>query len=185
MKKPYKPRPRWPDLKPYAVERRCWLSMNRRCESDPRYNGRGITVCERWRDRTENDRAQFENFLADMGEKPSPYHSIDRIDNDGNYEPSNCRWATIAQQSSNRRKRGPRMPRRTKPPKHADKSLAIAIRKARERLNESQEQFGRRIGITQATVSRWEDWGPSGGPSKFIARQILDEIDRVHPINRK
>lgn len=79
-----------------------WLGMRRRCRSKDahnydRYGGRGISVCERWN--------SFEAFLSDMGEKPGPGYSIDRINNDGNYEPGNCRWATIAEQAVNKRKR--------------------------------------------------------------------------------
>lgn len=59
------------------------------------YGGRGIRVCERWQD--------FKKFLADMGRKPSASHSIDRIDVNGNYEPSNCRWATPKEQRANQR----------------------------------------------------------------------------------
>lgn len=60
------------------------------------YGGRGITVCERW----QND---FAAFVADMGEKPSRLHSIDRRDNNAGYHPANCRWATKLEQTRNRR----------------------------------------------------------------------------------
>lgn len=77
-----------------------WGGMISRCQDCKNnqwenYGGRGIKVCSRWRN--------FENFLADMGERPSKSHSIDRLNADGDYEPSNCRWATASQQGRNRR----------------------------------------------------------------------------------
>lgn len=86
-----------------ASEYRAWASMKQRCYNPhargyESYGGAGITVCDEWKD-------SFENFYADMGDKPAPDFSLDRIDPFGNYEPSNCRWADKVTQSRNTRKR--------------------------------------------------------------------------------
>ena len=113
----------------------CWESMRRRCrrpkdKSYPRYGGRGIAVCERW--------DSFENFLTDMGAKPGPEYSIDRIDPNGNYEPSNCRWSTVATQANNQRS-----------------NRLIEFRGERLTLME----WSRRTGINRSTITRRLDLG--------------------------
>lgn len=76
-----------------------WTGMNNRCTNKNdsryiRYGGRGITVCERWK-------KSFNNFMQDVGPRPSLKHSLDRINNNGNYEPGNVRWATAEEQRNN------------------------------------------------------------------------------------
>ncbi len=81
-------------------ENTAWQNMRARClrpshPSYKNYGGRGVTVCDEWE--------SFEQFLQDVGRRPGPGYSIDRVDNDGGYEPGNVRWATVAQQAANKR----------------------------------------------------------------------------------
>ncbi len=81
-------------------EYRAWWGMLQRCYNPhnakySNYGGRNIKVCDRWKN--------FTNFYVDMGKKPSLDHSLDRRNNDGDYSPSNCRWATRSQQQMNKR----------------------------------------------------------------------------------
>lgn len=92
-------RPPLKDAKFLTPEYRAWQGMLNRCRSTKarlyyRYGGRGIKVCAKWE-------KNFAAFLADVGKRPTPNHSLDRIDNNGNYEPGNVRWATMREQMRN------------------------------------------------------------------------------------
>lgn len=130
-------------------EYNAWLGMRYRCtvvsaHNYASYGGRGITICARW--------ADFRCFFADMGPRPSARHSLDRINNDGNYEPGNCRWATPTQQGRNRR----------------DSKLTLEqVREIRRRVGtgEIQRVIASDFGIDRRTVgeiARGEIWKDAG-----------------------
>lgn len=117
-------------------EYRAWRAMRARCEvsshiSFPNYGGRGIRLCPRWR-------ASFHAFIGDVGCRPSSVHSIDRIDNDGNYELGNVRWATKVDQSRNRRT--------TRWATILGETMCVA-------------DWARRWGVCRRTASRWIEQG--------------------------
>lgn len=112
-------------------EYNAWMRMKSRCyrlenDSYPRYGGRGITVCDRWK----ND---YGAFLQDMGRIPSKHHSLDRINNDGNYDPENCRWATMVEQNRN---------------KSNNKYILL------NGESKTQSEWAREFGISKSTLSR-------------------------------
>lgn len=115
--------------RPISPTYQSWSSMKTRCfnpnrtRTTTRYLERGITVCERWAN-------SFEAFLEDMGERPTGT-SLDRIDNNGNYEPGNCRWATTFEQASN-----------------TSASIPITI----DGVTDSISGWARRLGISQTTI---------------------------------
>jgi hypothetical protein len=114
-----------------------WQNMLDRCRNraNPKweqYGGRGIAVCDRW--------LSFENFLTDMGERPSGL-TLDRVDNDGNYEPTNCRWTTVSEQNFNRRSYSKLS------------SQDVATIRGRLHAGETGRVLARAFGVSTATIS--------------------------------
>lgn len=127
----------------WTPEYRAWASAKSRCYNPKyrwffRYGGRGITMCDRWSN-------SFENFFLDMGKRPHG-RSLDRINNDGNYEPSNCRWATWRQQRMNSTLPNP------VPKKKLNPEQVKEIKRLLD-TNESQSSIAQRFGVTQANIS--------------------------------
>lgn len=124
-----------------------WKHMNVRCfhktsKDYPYYGGRGITVCERWRD--------YANFLADMGEKPDGL-TIERVNNNGNYEPGNCCWATMKEQNTNRRRQKSWPQGAACGASKLTEKQVLKIRALKGKL--SQREIGKRFSVTQTNVS--------------------------------
>jgi hypothetical protein len=132
-----------------------WRSMlgrcrNKNCKSWKRYGGRGIEVCERWN--------EFQNFYDDMGDRP-PGLELERIDNDGNYEPGNCRWASHVEQANNRRNNRFLEARGQK--------MTIA-------------QWSRETGLLQSTI--WQRMARGWPASDILATEKFREGSRKHSV---
>lgn len=142
-----------------TVEYTTWVSILGRCYNDKckdyrNYGARGILMCERWRN-------SFESFLGDMGRRPSAKHSIDRFpDTNGNYEPSNCRWATATEQARNKRS--------TLVVEHAGERLLLI-------------EWAERLGVKYATL--WQRYRDGHWPNRQ-SKRLTRGVNRVFDTDR-
>ena len=141
---------------------RCYRKTH---SSYKKYGNRGITVCQRWLP-DQNRKYQavgFINFLTDMKDKPSNEYSLDRINNDGNYEPSNCKWSTRSEQQKNKRKF--KQPNNTGSKNKASKLTENQVAEIKYFLKNSeltQQQLANKYNVSQVCISlikREKKWG--------------------------
>lgn len=133
-----------------------WVQMIERCTNDrnesfDHYGGRGISVCEIWR-------TSFEAFLADMGKRPSGKHSLERNNNDGNYEPDNCRWASRKEQARN-----------------TTRSRKVEWRGQTKTIAEWAEEFGVSYDTVRHRVRMGKPFDPAWGTQKGVKFKLLPE----------
>lgn len=168
---PQRPRQRFQDSAAYG----CWRNMLSRCYNPnatgyKHYGGKGVTVCDRWRGPDG-----FVNFLADMGERPTKNHSIDRKRRAGNYEPDNCRWATSVEQA--RDARGP-SPRTLEIASVIASGASIADVTSRYGIS---EQRARQIRLKYAGVNGLAGRPPSNAYTVYsrVGREALTRLVRI------
>jgi transcriptional regulator with XRE-family HTH domain len=147
-----------------SPEYEAWANMHARCRnpSNPNYGSIGIEVCERW--------DKFENFAADMGPRPSPKHSIHRIDPHGNYEPGNCKWSDQQEQIQNTRRSKKVAPQ------------ARWLRNARNILGWTAREVGKRSGLSKGPILTFEAGGKLRPDTLHKIRQAFDRTSVAAPV---